>query len=81
MASKKTLPTLNFLIDLLFYRDMRQGPTIITLMTSHPKFLQPVLLHKMLMTFGARKHPLHIMYLFPILHYQPPLKNRIIPTD
>lgn len=50
---------------------MRQCPSIIALMTPYPEFLQPLLLHKMLMTFWARKHPLHIMHLLSILHNQP----------
>lgn len=56
---------------MLFHRHMSQCPSIITFMTPDPPFLQPFLLHEILMTFRAGEYALYIMHLFFILHNQP----------
>lgn len=56
---------------MLLHRHMSQSPSIITFMTPDPPFLQPFLLHEILMTFWAGEYPLYIMHLFPIFHNQP----------
>jgi hypothetical protein len=52
---------------------MRQGSTVITLMTPHPKLLNPTLLHEGLVAFWTNKDPLHIMDISFVFHrHKPP---------